>query len=357
MNPRWTVYSEAIDDPWNEERFNDCFADLVADAVTRSPEFLNYLLDGTVEFGPEAGVAATQRDVLPHRKEGPDRALDLAIEDDSTLVGFESKRGDSLSEAQLRDEVDKLEYNADERDVILVAVTEDWEEPEIISEFPESVRWNSWHLIADRVFDADGLDVTWNPTISRAGKMFHAFGHREIDSREAQELSARVEGEKKRWDGRFVGQFEPESWSDEWTAKSPAGHIFKDGWRLDWNLEPTTRKSPVALQFVHHLRDEDLVSRGLLKFQFRWDGGGDKEHRDRFAAWFTRELEESDLDLTNRDIKQSGRDYVFTEKIYEFDVERFPYSYYEKLREAFEEHQVIVDFLEERDEVSDIVRK
>jgi hypothetical protein len=357
MNPRWTVYSEAIDDTWNEEKFNDCFADLVDDSLKSNPEFLNYLLDGTVEFGPEARVAGTQRDALPYRKEGPDRALDLAIEDGSTLVGFESKRGDILTEAQLRDELDKLEYNADERDVILVAVTEDWEEPEIVSEFPESVRWNSWHLISQRVFEADGLDLTWNPTVSRARKLFREVGHREIDSREAKELSARVEGEKKRWNGRFVGQFEPESWSDEWTAKSPAGHIFKDGWRLDWNLEPTTQKSPVALQFVHHLRDEDLVSRGLLKFQFRWDGGGDKEYRDRFAAWFTRELEESDLDLTNRDIKQNGRDYVFTEKIYEFDVERFPDSYYERLREAFEEHQVIVDFLAERDEVSEIVRK
>lgn len=359
MTLRWSVYSEAVDNARDEETLNDCFADLIEDSLTRSPEFLNYLVDDLVKFGAEADVEGTDRDPLPYRNEGTDRAIDFTIGDASKIVGFESKRGDSLSHSQLEDELDKLEYNSHGREAILVAVTEEFREPGIVSMFSNQVRWTSWYRISQRTFDAEGLDETWNPTISRAQHMFHEFGYREGDDRETDELSARIEREKNHWADRFVGEYKPESWSPEWTAKSRSGHIFKEGWRMDKNLEPTTHKAPIALQFVHHLRDENLISQGRLKFQFRWDGGSkaDTKARDRFAAWFERELQESDLDIGSHEIDLGRGDYVFTEKIYEFDVGRFPTSYYETLANAFEEHQILVDFLEERAEVAEIVGK
>lgn len=356
MKQHWTVYSGIVEDAWDEEALNDCFADLIDDSLARGPEFLNYLLDGTVEFGPDVRVAGTQRDPLPYREEGIDRALDFTIKDDSKLVGFESKRGDSLSEVQLQDELEKLEFNATGQEANLVAVTDDWKAPGIIATFPEQVRWVGWPEIAQRVFTAEGFDETWEPTVSRAQKMFHAFGYRELDFEGVEDLEARIKAEQKRWNELFVTRFRPDNWSEEWTAKSRAGHIFKEGWRLDTNFEPTTRKAPTALQFVHHLRDEELVSRGLLKFQFRWDGGGDTEYRDRFATWFEEKLQTSDIDLSRWGIELSHSVNVFTEKIYEFDVEDFPYSFYETLREAFEQHQVIVNWLDEQEDVKEIVR-
>lgn len=359
MEPHWTVYSEVVENVREEEPLNDCFAELIEESLTRDPAFVNHLLDGLVEFGDAANVEGTQRNPLPFRNQGTDRELDFTIGDASKLVGFESKRGGPLNRAQLQDELEKLEYNAGGRKTILVTVTEHWRQPEIVSTYSDQITWIGWRDIARQAFNDDELDETWNPTFARAQKLFNEFGIAWADGVEAEDWDARIEAEQRRWADRFVAEFRPDSWGDEWTAKSRAGHIFKEGWRLDANFDPTTRKAPVALQFVHHLRNYDLVKRGELKFQFRWDGGtrADLQYRDRFAAWFREELYQSDIDLSSRGIQQIDRANVFTEKTYEFDVNRFPTAYYETLREAFEEHQVLVDFMAHREEVADIVQE
>lgn len=192
MSPRWTVYSGAVDNLRDEETLNDCFADLIDDSLARGPSYLNYLFDDVVSFGTEAEIEGTDREPLPHRDEGTDRAIDLTIGDESKIVGFESKRRDSLSESQLQDELDKLEHNAGGREVILIAVTESLSEPGLLSKFSEEVRWTSWFRITQRAFTADSLDVSWNPTISRGKKMFREFGYNEFDGIDTEDFRISV---------------------------------------------------------------------------------------------------------------------------------------------------------------------
>ena len=165
-----------------------------------------------------------------------------------------------------------------------------------------------------------------------------------------------IEAEQDRWMERFPTEFRPESWTEEWHSSSPAGHIYRDGWRLDQDFDLTSSSSEaVALQFVHHLRDTELVRDGRLRFQLRWDGKADTETRDRFRVWFNDAVDSSSLDLDDLGISLEQRAAVFTEKTYGFDVARFPTSYYETLRTAFEEHQIIDEFLERRESIEEIV--
>lgn len=193
MNPRWTVYRAAVDDWRDEEMLNDCFADLIDDSLVRGPGFLNFLLDSLVVFEDGAKVIATDRDPLPYRSDGDkDRKIDFTVADGSKIVGFESKRQDSLKDGQLSEEREKLEYNADGRDVFLVAITEHLGEPGIISKMPDDVHWVSWYALAQRAFDGDALDDDWQPTVSRAQKMFREFGYDDFNGIEEDEFRVAI---------------------------------------------------------------------------------------------------------------------------------------------------------------------
>lgn len=193
MNPRWTVYGAAVEDWHDEEMLNDCFADLIDDSLARGPGFLNFLLDGLVVFNDGTEVIATDRDPLPYRSDGDkDRKIDFTIADGSKIVGFESKRRDSLKDGQLSDEREKLEYNADGRDVALVAITEHLSEPATISAMSDNIHWVSWYALAQRAFDGDALDEDWQPTVSRAQKMFREFGYNNFNGIDEDEFRVTV---------------------------------------------------------------------------------------------------------------------------------------------------------------------
>jgi hypothetical protein len=193
MNPRWTIYGAAVDDWQDEEMLNDCFADMIDDSLARGPEFLNFLLDGLIVFEDGARVTATDRDPLRYRSNGDtDRKIDFTVADDSKIVGFESKRRDSLKDDQLSDELEKLEYNADGQDIELVTITEHLNEPSIVSEMPDDVHWVSWHALAQRAFDGDALDGDWQPTVSRAKKMFKEFGYSDFNGIDEDEFRVTV---------------------------------------------------------------------------------------------------------------------------------------------------------------------
>lgn len=104
--------------------------------MARGPGFLNYLLGGLVDFGSGARIEGTDRETLPDL-EGEEVRIDLTVGDESKIVGFESKRRDSLSRGHLESELEKLEYNADGRDAILIAITEHLTEPETVSALSE----------------------------------------------------------------------------------------------------------------------------------------------------------------------------------------------------------------------------
>ena len=261
MTLRWSVYSGAVDDIRDEEALNDCFADLIDDTLARGPDFLNYLFDGLVEFESGARIEGTDRETLPD-VDGSTIRIDLTVGDDSKIVGFESKRRDNLSEGQLRGELEKLEYNANGRDAILIAVTEHLSEPDTVSTLPGQVRWISWFQIAQRAFTANLLDDNWEPTISRAQKMFREFGYNEFDGINPEEFAVSVWELWKQTARQIEGLNTGIRWPNR-LLREPRGTA--KGWRPidpDWMLltfnETGRRPSETCYALVSNKKTQDV---------------------------------------------------------------------------------------------------
>ena len=155
------------------------------------------------------------------------------------------------------------------------------------------------------------------------------------------------EREKAAWKERFLDDFRPPSWTNEWNCDPQKwGQIYKNDWRLDENFEPTDDGHDVTLHFVHFIRDEESFRDGKLKFKLKWVGGGD--FRDRFRSRFHSDETMARLRpiLTEYDINRiTDSNSSYTQKVYDFDENRLPDSYYETLVVAFEEHREIADIV------------
>lgn len=142
----------------NEEPFNDFFTSLLARADTA--EILNTIHeDDPITFGEGAKVVATQRDGLPDHPEtnSKKRTLDWVVKDQDKLVGYESKRTDTLSGTQLKEEYQKLQYNTSYREVHLFAFTEHVSEPTgIDAEFT----WKRWSNVGKNIITSEPSTTT-----------------------------------------------------------------------------------------------------------------------------------------------------------------------------------------------------
>ena len=137
-----------------EERLNQQFSGYLYYSLQFGPELLNsFHEDLGISFSDEATVVAHQNSPLPRYTEnGTDREIDWVIADRDKLVGYESKYGDSLSSSQLQDELEKLELNAEGRDLLLITVTPHTTPPEILERFEnDPVHWLSWSDISRRL--------------------------------------------------------------------------------------------------------------------------------------------------------------------------------------------------------------
>jgi hypothetical protein len=261
MTLRWCVYSEVGADIRDEEALNDCFADLIDDTLTRGPGFLNYLLDGLVEFEPGARIEGTDRETLPD-VDGSTVRIDLTVGDDSKIVGFESKRRDNLTEGQLRSELEKLEHNADGRDVRLVAITEHLSEPELVSTFSDQVCWTSWFRIAQRSFDADLTDDSWKPTVSRANKMFREFGYNEFDGIDTAEFNICVwelwKQTATQMEGINTGTRWPYNMLKESAGTSKGYRPVDPDWMLLTFNNPNTRPSQTCYALLANKKTNEI---------------------------------------------------------------------------------------------------
>lgn len=99
MQPNWTVYGQLGQEIRDEETFNNCFAELVDDSLALNTAFLNHLLGNEVTFENDVKVEGTDLEPLSYRDQGTNRKIDFTIGDSSKIVGFESKRRDSLKKA------------------------------------------------------------------------------------------------------------------------------------------------------------------------------------------------------------------------------------------------------------------
>lgn len=145
-----------------EEALNQQFAGFLSYSLHSGPELLNRMHENqSLIFSDEARIVADQDSPLPKYTEtGKDREIDWVICDEDSLVGYESKYGDSLKRRQLRDELAKLELNAEGRETKLVAVTPHTTRPSVVDEFDEdTVYWLSWVTVARRLQQTDETNL------------------------------------------------------------------------------------------------------------------------------------------------------------------------------------------------------
>ncbi|WP_340101774.1 hypothetical protein [Salinibaculum salinum] len=145
-----------------EERLNQQFAGFLYYSLEEGPELLNRIHgEPEFSFSDEARVVAHQNAPLPYNTDtGPDREIDWVVGDDETLVGYESKYGDSLKSDQLRGELEKLRANADGRDVRLVTITPHTTPPGLLDQFEdEPLTWMGWNTVARRISQIEPSEV------------------------------------------------------------------------------------------------------------------------------------------------------------------------------------------------------
>jgi hypothetical protein len=76
--------------------------------------------------------------------------------------------------------------------------------------------------------------------------------------------------EEGEWKERFLSDFEPPSWSDEWEADpSGRGHIYRKEWRQTEDRTSTTDKgeSEYRIDFTHKPRKKEMIKEGKFPFE------------------------------------------------------------------------------------------
>lgn len=142
-----------------EEPFNDQLGALLGYSLERGSALIE-VLHSDLELKDETQLLALQaQSRLDDTINGGSWEIDLAFRDHQTILGIESKRADDLTKTQLQKELQVLKQNADDREVILLCITEDYQEPGIVqninNETEHTVLWNSWHRIGRRIETKD----------------------------------------------------------------------------------------------------------------------------------------------------------------------------------------------------------
>ena len=157
-------------------------------------------------------------------------------------------------------------------------------------------------------------------------------------------LDSVQERERKRWKERFPSNVETPSWNDEiWCCRSDFAHIYRKEWQLTEDGQQTDNGgAPYRISFTHNISD-DPFRQGYLTFQVYCPKGADNDFTDEFSDRFHNDKEIRDF-FQDRDItRNDGYKMWVTEAEYHFQQRELPHSYYEALRDAFEEHQEIAD--------------
>ncbi len=157
-------------------------------------------------------------------------------------------------------------------------------------------------------------------------------------------LDSVQERERKRWKERFPSDFMPPNWSDEkWRCRGDFAHIYRKEWQLTEDGEQTDNgNAPYRISFTHNISD-DPFRQGFLTFQLYCPKGADSDFTDEFNERFHDDERIRDF-FQSRDLtRNDGYKMWMTEEEYSFEQEELPHSYYEALRDAFEDHQEIAD--------------
>jgi len=162
--------------------------------------------------------------------------------------------------------------------------------------------------------------------------------------REAKDgLETIWEHERENWRRRFLEDYLPDTWSEEWHCNPNVyGHFYHSKWRRGEGLK--LPDGQVRMHFVHLIRDLESFEEGKLTVQLRWPGNQNR-YKDRFTELFVsdRFADEIGPALGEYDVTKapniSRNNPRLTEKIYDVDRSGLPESYYETLSTAVKEHQ------------------
>jgi hypothetical protein len=156
------------------------------------------------------------------------------------------------------------------------------------------------------------------------------------------------------WEDMFRSHVDDELWTDEWhTVSGKWGNIYRHGWYLDGDLNPTTDPDEtrgnegIRLHFQHLIRNQDSFRQGRLTYILCCNVS--VELRDEFYRLYNSERWQNELKplLEERDISNKGNKTEYTRKTYDVDVSRLPESYFETLATAFKEHTPIAEVIDE----------
>lgn len=194
-------------------------------------------------------------------------------------------------------------------------------------------------------------DMTQDEHIQTAQEKMRLYFNHEDVIREAQHgLETVYEYELENWRRRFVEDYLPDNWSEDWhTNPNRYGQIYHSKWRQDDGL--VRDDADIRMHFVHLIRDIESFEDGELTMQLRWPGSSRYRERfkelymsDRFADKLDQRLGEYDID------KGPGMDYSnprFTGKVYSVVKSELPDSYYETLQQAAREHIAVAPVINE----------
>ncbi|AGN02282.1 hypothetical protein L593_11695 [Salinarchaeum sp. Harcht-Bsk1] len=147
---------------------------------------------------------------------------------------------------------------------------------------------------------------------------------------------------------------ERDIWSEEWHARPDKyGCLFRDGWYLDGEGDPTTEVSDTRedgghrLHLIHLIRNESSFRDGELTMKLRSSTNNDI--RSEFHRRFNSDRWQEQLKpmLGKRDITNKGNKQDYTTKTYDVNQSRLPGSYFETLATAFEEHQQVAEIADQ----------
>lgn len=158
-----------------EEPFNDQLGALLGYSLERGPALIE-MLHSELALGDGTQLLALQtQSSLDDTINGGSWEIDLAFSDHQTILGIESKRADDLTKTQLQKEIQVLEQNADGREVILLCITEDYQQPsnvqKVANETEHTVLWDSWHRIGRRL-ETKELPTGYDPIRAMVTDLF-----------------------------------------------------------------------------------------------------------------------------------------------------------------------------------------
>lgn len=156
------------------------------------------------------------------------------------------------------------------------------------------------------------------------------------------------------WTELFRNQVDEELWTEDWnTHPDKWGNIYKHGWYLDGDLNPTTDiqetkgNDGIRLHFQHLIRKKRSFLEGELTYILCCNVR--VKVRDEFYRLFTSDRWQKEIEpiLDKHDITNRKNKSEYTRKKYDVDQSRLPESYFETLTTAFEEHLELAEVVDE----------